>query len=139
RTSDAAVLLSSVAALFSIGQFIQIVNHKELIHTVLTALLFEDSTVLALQWIRADDSFCLQAVPNKGVQGTSENKIFFNALLSALDVSMNDDYAAFFALYTVYAIFENKGDADELLTAARLPHASTRPQLDLPAGSLHSN
>ncbi|GMS91072.1 hypothetical protein PENTCL1PPCAC_13247, partial [Pristionchus entomophagus] len=130
RTSDAAVLLSSVAALFSIGQFIQIVNHKELIHTVLTALLFEDSTVLASQWIRADDSFCLQAVPNKGVQGTSENRIFFNALLSALDVSMNDDYAAFFALYTVYAIFENKGDADELLTAARLPHASTRPQPD---------
>lgn len=39
--------------------------------------------------------------------------MFFNALLSALDVSMNDDYAAFFALYTIYAIFENKGTVGE--------------------------
>ncbi|KAF8358059.1 gop-1 [Pristionchus pacificus] len=132
RTSDAAVLLSSVAALFSIGQFIQIVNHKELIHTILTALLFEDATVLVSHWTRADDSFCLQAVPPRGPQpqSSAQNRVFFNALLSALDVSMNDDYAAFFALYTIYAIFENKGDADELLTAARLPHASRRPEAD---------
>ncbi|GMT21112.1 hypothetical protein PFISCL1PPCAC_12409, partial [Pristionchus fissidentatus] len=131
RSSDSAVLLSSVVTLFSIGQFIQIVNHKDLVHTVLTALLFEDATCLASQWIRADDSFCLQGLPTKGREGegTSHNRVFFSALLSSLDVSMNDDYSAFFALYTIYAIFENKGDADELLTAARLPHASKRERL----------
>lgn len=43
-------------------------------------------------------------------------RIFFHALLSALDVTKNDDYTAFFALYVVYAIFENKGTRERIVT-----------------------
>ncbi|KAJ1347946.1 hypothetical protein KIN20_003133 [Parelaphostrongylus tenuis] len=54
--------------------------------------------------------------------------VFYEALLCAFDSSKNDDYLSFYALMLIYAMFQNKGNAGRLLSAARFPYLPHSPK-----------
>ncbi|CAJ0941092.1 unnamed protein product, partial [Mesorhabditis belari] len=121
RRNNQAVLLTPISALFYASQILLVISHRPLILSFLQAFLFEDASILCSQWIRSEDSYCLQTAPLTD-STISEERAFFHGLLAALDSTQNDDYLSFYALMVIYAMLQNKGDVSDILAAASIPH-----------------
>ncbi|VDM60856.1 unnamed protein product [Angiostrongylus costaricensis] len=118
RFDNHAILLTPVSSFFFFAQFL-LVRLLSTIQTFLSAFLFEDVRLLTSQWVRDGDVYSLQLIkrPSK-----IDERVFFEALLCAFDSSRNDDYLSFYGLMLIYAMFQNKGNVGELLSAANLPY-----------------
>ncbi|KAL6728804.1 hypothetical protein Aduo_010539 [Ancylostoma duodenale] len=123
RRHNHAILLTPVSSFFFFAQFLLVISHHDTIQTFLSAFLFEDASILASHWVRDDDTYSLQPVERPP---RSNARVFFDALLCAFDSSKNDDYLSFYGLMLIYAMFQNKGNVGELLSAANLPAIKRR-------------
>lgn len=118
RRHNHAVLLTPVSSFFFFAEFLLVISHRDTIQTFLSAFLFEDASILDAHWVRDNNTYILQPVQRPP---RTDTRVFFEALLCAFDSSKNDDYLSFYGLMLIYAMFQNKGDVGELLTAANLP------------------
>ncbi|WKY00595.1 hypothetical protein Q1695_014988 [Nippostrongylus brasiliensis] len=118
RRHNHAVLLTPVSSLFFFAQFLLVISHHDTIQTFLSAFLFEDASILASHLVRDNDTYSMQPTPRPP---RTDTRVFFEALLCAFDSSKNDDYLSFYGLMLIYAMFQNKGNVSELLSAANLP------------------
>ncbi|KJH50836.1 hypothetical protein DICVIV_02986 [Dictyocaulus viviparus] len=118
RCDNHAILLTPVSSFFFFAQFLLVISHRNTIQTFLSAFIFEDVWLLTSQWVHDGDSYSLQLVKRPP---RSEDRVFFEAFLCAFDSSKNDDYLSFYGLMLIYAMFRNKGNVAELLSAANLP------------------
>ncbi|KAJ1365052.1 hypothetical protein KIN20_025266 [Parelaphostrongylus tenuis] len=115
------ILLNSLAPRFDNHAILltPVISHRSTVQTFLSAFLFEDVRLLTSQWVRNGDVYSLQHIKRPLRNG---ERVFYEALLCAFDSSKNDDYLSFYALMLIYAMFQNKGNAGRLLSAARFPY-----------------
>uniref|UniRef100_A0A0K0DN33 FPL domain-containing protein n=1 Tax=Angiostrongylus cantonensis TaxID=6313 RepID=A0A0K0DN33_ANGCA len=118
RFDNHAILLTPVSSFFFFAQFL-LVRLLSTIQTFLSAFFFEDVRLLTSQWVRDGDVYSLQLIKRPSKIG---ERVFFEALLCAFDSSRNDDYLSFYGLMLIYAVFQNKGNVGELLSAANFPY-----------------
>ncbi|KAE9413570.1 hypothetical protein Angca_008667, partial [Angiostrongylus cantonensis] len=119
RFDNHAILLTPVSSFFFFAQFLLVISHCSTIQTFLSAFFFEDVRLLTSQWVRDGDVYSLQLIKRPSKIG---ERVFFEALLCAFDSSRNDDYLSFYGLMLIYAVFQNKGNVGELLSAANFPY-----------------